>query len=99
MIVRRCPCADKIGRKRSPAGIAGGAIRLSSWKKIVGVNFQHIPCDADSGVVTVKRFPQNLTALIVGEIRADFRHVVDMPRDLDGIGKARNALGAATGGH
>src|ERR1019366_9306802 len=57
-------------------------------EKVVGVNLQNLPSDADSGVVAVFRLLQNLAGLVVGKIGAKLLHVVDVPSYGDFIGKA-----------
>jgi hypothetical protein len=63
------------------------------WEEVVGVNGEDIPIDADIRVVPALGLLKNLASLCVGQMRANLFNVVDMPRNLDGVGGRFRAFG------
>ena len=66
----------------------------SLGKQVVSVDGQDIPTDADRGIVPALRLIENVASLCVAQIRADLLDVVDMPGNLDGVGRLLEAFGA-----
>jgi hypothetical protein len=55
-------------------------------EKIVGMGGKDIPIDADGGVVPALGLFENLPGLGVGQAGSNLFDIVDVPRNLDGIG-------------
>jgi len=53
---------------------------------------EDIPIDAYSGVVPMLGLFENLASLCIGQMRANGFNVVDVPRNLDGVGGRLRAL-------
>jgi hypothetical protein len=88
--LRLSPGSSVLPPPEKPAGARFGLIL--PWEQVVGMYGEDIPIDADIRVVPALGLLKNLASLCVGQMRANLFNVIDMPRNLDGVGGWLRAL-------